>query len=694
MFTTRMVRLFAVVLDHDTDRVTQELLRLGVMQFVDITEMKQRWQDRLNDVDPGFPLIRIAEMRRRIEGLLNPLGISLQVPEGIDLQKEPPVDLDEVGRVLDRIADELEHVRQEQRSLQQEIMKLEDIARQVDSFGIAISDSTQYSFISLRMGRVSSSAQKQLVEEMRDIPSVILPASEGEDERRLLLIFMKRDTDRVEKILAEVGWTEEKLPDRISSLKPEIRNNLKEKIVELETRKVQMAEKAHQIVAQRRDDLAALWVQLRVNELLSRIQSYFKRSSRTVLFSGWLPASTQSSVAEGVFRVTGGSCYLEWLHPEKGAPEPEVKTKAPVQLRNPTFMKPFQMLVTNFGVPEYGTIDPTFFVMVSYLAMFGLMFADVGHGAVLALAGIIGILSFKQKKEGIFNLAKLMVWCGASAMITGALFGSYFGMPWVKPLWFDFHGIIAGHPHKVSLVRSIYDVLEITIYFGIGIIGVGLLLNWVNLLLKRRWIELILDKRGLLGGWFYFGGVYIARFMILHDYRQLPPPEVIFYLVGFPALLLFVKAPVHFFSERKHGSGKRFSLMTPMDFAMEWIVELLELFSGYLSNTLSFMRVAGLGIAHVTLMMSFFQLARMASGGLTAGGLISGQQAASQIASAGTLLNPWAILIIIFGNILVIGLEGLTAGIQALRLNYYEFFSKFFRGSGEVYSPVSLKSRV
>jgi V/A-type H+-transporting ATPase subunit I len=113
--------------------------------------------------------------------------------------------------------------------------------------------------------------------------------------------------------------------------------------------------------------------------------------------------------------------------------------------------------------------------------------------------------------------------------------------------------------------------------------------------------------------------------------------------------------------------------MTPMDFAMEWIVELLELFSGYLSNTLSFMRVAGLGIAHVTLMMSFFELARMASGG--------------------GLMNPWSIMILVFGNILVIGLEGLTAGIQALRLNYYEFFSKFFRGSGEVYSPVSLKSR-
>jgi len=101
---------------------------------------------------------------------------------------------------------------------------------------------------------------------------------------------------------------------------------------------------------------------------------------------------------------------------------------------------------------------------------------------------------------------------------------------------------------------------------------------------------------------------------------------------------------------------------------MEWFVELLEIFSGYLSNTLSFMRVAGLGIAHVCLMISFFTIAGMTSG----------------IAS---------ILILILGNILVICLEGLSAGIQALRLNYYEFFTKFFHGTGQLYTPISLNSR-
>ena len=106
-----------------------------------------------------------------------------------------------------------------------------------------------------------------------------------------------------------------------------------------------------------------------------------------------------------------------------------------------------------------------------------------------------------------------------------------------------------------------------------------------------------------------------------------------------------------------------------LNFLMHWLVELLEIFSGYLSNTLSFMRVAGLGIAHACLMIAFFALADMVPG-----------------------IFGWLILII--GNIMVISLEGISAGIQALRLNYYEFFTKFFHGTGQLHTPISLNSKL
>jgi V/A-type H+-transporting ATPase subunit I len=110
---------------------------------------------------------------------------------------------------------------------------------------------------------------------------------------------------------------------------------------------------------------------------------------------------------------------------------------------------------------------------------------------------------------------------------------------------------------------------------------------------------------------------------------------------------------------------------SPLWWLMEWVIELLEIFSGYLANTLSFMRVAGLGIAHVTLMIAFFQIAEMAA------------------PFGHTVVS---VLILVLGNALVVALEGLSAGIQSLRLNYYEFFSKYFVASGYEYSPISLDS--
>ncbi|OHB76594.1 MAG: hypothetical protein A2Z25_05990 [Planctomycetes bacterium RBG_16_55_9] len=156
--------------------------------------------------------------------------------------------------------------------------------------------------------------------------------------------------------------------------------------------------------------------------------------------------------------------------------------------------------------------------------------------------------------------------------------------------------------------------------------------------------------------------------MIAHNYRQLPSGAILFLLVGLPSLLLLIKEPYHYFRHDHGGSDKKFNPFLLFNFIMGWFVEILEIFSGYLSNTLSFMRVAGLGIAHACLMISFFTIAGMTSG----------------IAS---------VLILILGNLLVIGLEGLSAGIQALRLNYYEFFTKFFHGTGKLYTPISLNSR-
>jgi V/A-type H+/Na+-transporting ATPase subunit I len=115
-------------------------------------------------------------------------------------------------------------------------------------------------------------------------------------------------------------------------------------------------------------------------------------------------------------------------------------------------------------------------VVITYLSMFGIMFADIGQGAIIALTGIIGTMVIK-KNGAMRSLASLLIWCGGASVFTGFLFGSFFGFAVTRPLWFDFHGIVTGHAHPTSGVSSIFDILGLTIKFGIIVISCGLIFN-------------------------------------------------------------------------------------------------------------------------------------------------------------------------------------------------------------------------
>jgi V/A-type H+-transporting ATPase subunit I len=529
-----------------------------------------------------------------------------------------------------------------------------------------------HSFITIRIGTIPSASLAALQDSMRALPSVVMPVGSEGSTTHLLVIAMKRDARLVDEKLRLAGWSQVELAGEARDLKTGAAENVSRKLAALADEQKKLGVEADACVRSQSASLCDAWVRIRVQELCDTIQSYYRKSARMVIFSGWLPAEKKKDLSQKISAVTQGRCCQEWHDAEYTGRDEE---RAPVQLRNPKAFAPFQMLVSNFGIPEYGTVDPTPFVMPIYLTMFGLMFADVGQGAilvVLALAGMYLYGKHPSKKSGV-TFSFLVLWCGLSSMLFGALFGSYFGMNLVQPLWFDFHGIVSGRYQAGSMVRDIYDILAITIMFGIGVILLGLVFNWVNLIRKKSWFSLILDKGGFTGGFMYACGVYLAFVMAKNQYR-LPDFNQFAGLFIVPVILIFVKEPLHYvLHEKSHADPRgslisRLALKTP-EFFFNGIIELLEIFSGYLSNTLSFMRVAGLGIAHVCLMVSFFTLADMAGG-----------------------RGIGALAILVVGNILVIGLEGLSAGIQALRLNYYEFFTKFFHGTGKLYVPVSLNS--
>jgi V/A-type H+-transporting ATPase subunit I len=268
----------------------------------------------------------------------------------------------------------------------------------------------------------------------------------------------------------------------------------------------------------------------------------------------------------------------------------------------------------------------------------------------LALAGII--MALKSKKQLFKHAGVLLFYGGCASIVYGFLFGSIFGVEHLLPtLW-------------IKPIDSISELFKLAIYFGIGMITLAMVINIINGIRKRNFLGLIFDKAGLLAAILYWSGiVVVTRMLTTQAEAKGEVPVFVIILMLSAVLLLFFREPILHLAE---GKKKLFPEGVTTGI-MGGMVEILEIFLGFLANTVSFIRVAAFGLAHAGLFMAICALSDAVQG--MAGGLISG-------------------LVIFFGNVLIIGLEGLVVTIQAVRLEFYEFFSRFFEQTDSKYQPI------
>jgi V/A-type H+-transporting ATPase subunit I len=672
ILTSQMKQLIAVVMEQDLDKLTRLLLEKGVLEFISIKEISSEIDSKVKSVESKIPLQDYRDVRRRVEYLLALSDFKPPDPRAEDMGDLILANPHEGAKKVKAVSDRVEKIREEQGLLNQESLKVQEIRRQMelvsDLSSLAKSDSP-YSFLRMRTGYLDPVKAPVLEKILSDMPSALLNA--GEEKNFYLLISLKRDESRVHAALEQVSWQEGEAPLQSNYDKERVLIDLDYQLNTIREKQREKKAQIEELISNEKESLTLLWQNLRASELYFVLQKQFSRTTRTYLFSGWLPSDRKEELEKAIVSVCENRCYLEWNSAE--IVQKEEKLSPPVSLKSAKGLRPFQNLVTNYATPQYGTINPTPFVAAAYFLMFGLMFGDAGQGLVIFLIGLFGNIKGKREGKKNMTLMPLMMYCGASAFIFGLLFGSWFGFSWTPSIWFNYHDVVNGHAQG-GPVTSIMTILGITLYFGFVIIEIGFLINCFNLIHRKNWLHLFFDKGGLLGLWIVGAGFFIVRSFLASDMQSLPGDIWIISGLIVPTALLFVKPVVeviHHRAEHKkgHAHGKP---PGALDAVMEGMVEILEVYAGYLSNVLSFMRVAGLGIAHVSLMTAFYSIAVMVSGGEG--------------------LSLMGIVVLILGNVLVTALEGLSAGIQSLRLNYYEFFAKFFKGSGRAYRPISLSS--
>jgi V/A-type H+-transporting ATPase subunit I len=398
-------------------------------------------------------------------------------------------------------------------------------------------------------------------------------------------------------------------------------------------------------------DLLSLRAIARELEEVVKVENNMGSCATTVYLEAWVPKHCLIKVTDGIKKITKGKCIIKEEPPK---PEDTVPTVIkPV----PRFFEAFEKLTFSLGYPRPEEVNPVLLMAITFPFLFGIMFADVGQGAILLTLGVI-LLYFRGKVDinevgdilRYFLFAGgLFVLCGISAIFFGFLFGEFFGPSGVlHPIM-----LITIGPFQIGGFDPMHEplnMLRFAIFVGVIILSLGLVLRVVNNIKKHRlklafisscWIWL------LLGGffmWVYWGGISnITRWFAEGSLMLLG-------LTALPALLICIVTAT---------SG---SIMEGVDFSIEVLIESLD-------HTISFSRLAALFLTHTALNYMFLIIAGVEHGAFTL----------------------QSIPIIMVGSILALSIEGLVIFVHCLRLHWVELFPEFYSGKGIPYKPLKVK---
>lgn len=512
-----------------------------------------------------------------------------------------------------------EEARQHLAALDETLAKLERL--NVDLAHLLRADS----LLAVRLGSVSAGSFKRLADALAMTGHLMSRFDAAGEQVFAVIAGPRARHEEVSGLLAQAGWRELPVPDELRTHPRSARTWLEAERVRLEMQDGATCQALDGLRARFGPRLHEARLRLALARPLAEAAAAGVRGrGGLAAFSGWIPRRQLGTLRS----VLGAQCHGRyWLDARE--PARHEIAEVPSLVRYPAWLMPFVPLVKSYGIPRYGEFDPALPFAVTYLLLFGAMFGDVGHGAVILL-----LSAALLRRLG--RIAWVGIAAGAASMVFGLLYGSIFGYEeLIEPLW-------------LSPLHDQVRILSVAILFGVGFITFTLLVNACNRAAAGRVAAAVFDSSGLAGLVFYLGAT--GALASLAGASGLAGPAWIAAGGGLAAVAVYKWA------EARAGLTERI-LVT--------LIETLETAINLFSNTLSFMRVAAFSLNHVALALAVFTLAA----GLDAAG--HG-------------------LTIVLGNIVIIVLEGAIVAIQALRLMYYEGFSRFFNGDGKAFVPLRL----
>ena len=440
----------------------------------------------------------------------------------------------------------------------------------------------------------------------------------------VVVVGSSQQQQDVQDVLRSADFRELSIPQEFSGNPAQLRDNLDRQLLEAVAALSRVSQRLSELM---RDITPIL---LRAKSLLVVARPFASMGSvligkgGLVSLQGWVPALQQKRIEQRLEQDLKFPFLSQFS-------EPDIKDydRVPTLLKHNFFLLPFQRLVSNFGVPGYAEVDPTGLFSISYILMFGMMFGDIGHGAVIAICGLL----LGRRYPAVSIVAVL---AGLSSMLFGFVYGSLFGFEdvvhalWMSPMH---------DPEKMLLLALAWGVLFLLVANALAI---------RNYLAGGQRQQALYSGKGLAGMLFYLAAVFAG-------YRLMTSGGLA--VVELLALLIPMLVMMTYQWRQSEAAWVERSLVV--------LIESLEQVISSVSGTLSFLRVAAFSLNHIALAAAVFSIAAMMGD-----------------------VGHW--VSIVLGNIFIIVLEGAIVAIQCLRLEYYEGFSRFFSGRGKAFKPLRL----
>ncbi|ABN53464.1 MAG TPA: V-type ATP synthase subunit I [Hungateiclostridium thermocellum] len=646
MAIVKMNKISLIGLESEKERILENLMKLGVVEITDAKEKisSDEWKELVN-IDGD------SESVSRLDAQIDRVSAVIDYLDKFDKRKKPlfsarrDISTSELNMVLQNqdklwsVIDEVNRYDEMLANLKAEKNRNSNMILSLkpwEALDIPL-ELTATASSTVLIGVVPEMANTDKIKQDLDekVPeSHFEVLSRDKEQSYLLIIYLTSKEEDVMNVLKQYGFSKVTFKELSGTVKHNIDQAL-ENIERIEE-EIEYIEENMTSYVKYKDDLEVLHDYLSIERERKIVLSNLLKTNKVFMLEGWLPENSAEEVK--TFLEKSSDCYIEIVKPKEDE-------EFPVLLANRAIPSTVESITNMYSVPNCKEIDPNAIMAPFFILFFGLMLSDGGYGAIMTILATIILKVFKLE-ESTKKFMKLMVYCGISTMFWGLLFGGWFGIPNIPAVWFN--------PTEDPEL-----LLSFSLLFGAIHIYVGLGVRAANLIKDKKYLDAVFDS-------LFWYILFTGFILFVLPYIPKIDAESVTGLVNLGKYLMIIGAVLLILTQ---GRGNK-NIIAKL---FGGVASLYDLIS-FMSDVLSYSRLLALGLATSVIASIINQMATMFG--------------------FNNILKIIAVVAILaFGHLFNFAINALGAYVHSCRLQYIEFFGKFYKGGGTAFEPFKAKTK-